>query len=420
MTGNSGHVDTFIGATGETAVIEGTSWTNNTLEVSDNLSSLQNIQSIDLGYGSNQIIGADSNNHDWNFSGIALNTHETVMAGAGNDTITGGHGTMEVSVGAGTGSDTISGGEGSLHVILSGNSGNVDTFIGGAGGDNVIDGTSWSGNVLHASDTLSNLQNIQSIDLGYGSNSIVGGAGDNLNWNFSNISLNSHETIVGGSGNDSITLDTGHNIVTAGNGNDSIILNGGANTVSLGNGNDTVTDNLDANGDSLTLGNGNDTINLASSTGNDNITLGDGVNSLTLGASGTESLALTGSHGQDAITLGGGALNLNLTGTSGYNTISVSAETGAIGSDTIYLDTTGHDVITGAGTVNWTDTLDIANHTAPSLFLEVNGVWESTALTGHGTLTFGANETVSISTVSGDTNHAHDIVDFTHIEKLVY
>ena len=143
-----------------------------------------------------------------------------------------------------------------------------------------------------------------------------------------------------------------------------------------------------------------------------------GQNTITFGA-GTASLTVTGSHGIENVTATGGAISIDLTGTSGYNTVTLNAAHNATwGVDTVHLDMTGHDVVTGSNSTNWTDVLDLtAAHSANQpLDLETASGW--TELTGHGTIDVGNN--APVEHVFSDPAHTHNVVDFTHIDKLIY
>ena len=402
IDGNSHDVDTIVGGAGG-GTIAGVSWDNSTLLLNDTASNIQNIQSIDMGYGGT-IAGGDNNNHSWNFSGITLSARETVVAGAGNDTITGGEGTMSVYVGSNTGTDTISGGHGSVNVTIDGNSHHVDTIVGGAGGHNTISGVSWDNSTLLLNDDGSNIQNIQSIDMGYGG-TIAGGDNNAHHWDLSGVSLTSREVVQAGSGDNTITVSGGNLNLTAGNGNN------------------TITDANDTAGDTITMGNGNNTIDLSSNSSGaaDHLSLGSGSNNLLFGAAANATVNVTGSHASENVTVSGGTVNLNLTGTSGYNTVSLhSSDHAAWGTDTVHLDMTGHDVVTGNTSSNWMDVLDLsASHNSnAALYLHTDQGW--TELTGHGTVSLDPNHHDGQVFNDHSGTQSHDIVDFTHIEKIIY
>ena len=83
------------------------------------------------------------------------------------------------------------------------------------------------------------------------------------------------------------------------------------------------------------------------------------------------------------------------------------------------MDLTGHDVVTGTNNTNWTDVLDLssAHNVNQALYLETTAGW--TELTGHGTIELGTNTTGEIFNEPVATQ-THNLVDFTHIEKLIY
>lgn len=144
-----------------------------------------------------------------------------IDAGDGDDTIIGGR--LPLFVIAGTGNDSVTGGSAN------------DTIVGGAGNDSLSGG---DGN--------------DSIDGGDGDDLLLGGAGndtllgstgnDRLAGGDGNDLLNAHSgnnTILGGTGNDTLLATSGNDIALGGDGDDSINAGGGQDTVT-GGGNGTA------------------------------------------------------------------------------------------------------------------------------------------------------------------------------------
>jgi hypothetical protein len=155
------------------------------------------------------------------------------------------------------------------------------------------------------------------------------------------------------------------------------------------------------------------------------------MNTFTLGSSVNDTLHVTGQGGVDVMSLTGGTLNIDLTSSSGYNTISIlNQSSSAFGMDTVHVDFTGHDVVTGSTSSNWTDVLDLSaahnSSTQTSLYIDIQnaaGSWTETVVVltngtvAHGTAVSGSNLTGEIFT---DAAHTHALVDFSHVEKIVY
>ncbi|WP_282029872.1 calcium-binding protein, partial [Paracoccus marcusii] len=162
--------------------------------------------SADGGAGNDSITGGEGN--------------DTLNGGDGNDTLNGGLGNDALDGGAGadalnggTGNDTISGGDGN------------DTIQGGAGADSLLGGA--------GTDTLSYSEDTAGVTVNLGTNTASGGTaqGD---------TINSFENVIGGSGNDTLTLSNTAGSADGGAGNDSITGGTGNDTISGGDGNDTI------------------------------------------------------------------------------------------------------------------------------------------------------------------------------------
>jgi Ca2+-binding RTX toxin-like protein len=171
---------------------------------------------------------------------------ETILGGAGNDSIVGAVGNVGSYLVGGGGSNTLVGSAGDDTLIagdngdfLVGNGGN-DSLQGGAGNDTIFAGDS-SGNPLATGIATGNA----TIFGGDGNDSIIGGLG-----NDSIVGGNGQNTIHGGAGNDTITAgdggdylfgDAGNDSITGGAGNDSIGGGPGNDTINGGAGNDLIS-----------------------------------------------------------------------------------------------------------------------------------------------------------------------------------
>ncbi|SFE20205.1 Hemolysin-type calcium-binding repeat-containing protein [Actinacidiphila alni] len=162
-------------------------------------------------------------------SGIDI--QNVIVAGTGNDTITGTP-ANDLILGRG-GNDTVTGNGGS------------DCVITASGNDRITttgDGTTW-------------------IDAGGGNNTVTTGSGTNtVTTAYGNDRITTgdgNDTIDAGGGNNTVTAGAGTNTVTTGDGNDTIDAGGGNNTVSTGAGADTITTAY--GNDTLDCGPGTDT-----------------------------------------------------------------------------------------------------------------------------------------------------------------
>ncbi|WP_223634125.1 Hint domain-containing protein [Rhodobacter sp. TJ_12] len=145
--------------------------------------------------------------------------NDSILAGAGDDTITtaGGNDTIN----AGAGSDTIYGGAGNDSIEY-GTGG--DEVHGGDGNDYIDDYAGSTGYVWN--DTIYGDAGNDTIYSGYGNDYVDGGA-DN-------------DTIFGEDGNDTLLGGTGNDWIEGGNGNDSIEGGAGTDVILAGAGSDTV------------------------------------------------------------------------------------------------------------------------------------------------------------------------------------
>ena len=274
--------------------------------------------------------GADSIDASLNTAAGAVFT-----TGAGSDTITGGSAAETINAGAdgdvidgGAGADTIDAGLGDDRIALGASHGN-DTITGGEGADTLSGGglagaqpatvtfSNGAGTFASSGGTAS-FNTIETIETGAGADSInaaanTGGA-----------------SFVTGAGNDSFVGGLGAETVSGGDGDDTLLTGGGNDSVVAGDGNDSVEAGDGA--DYVDGGSGADTVD--GGAGNDTL-LGGADNDLLRGGAGDDSLL--GGAGND-ILLGGDGDDF-LDGGPGANTL-----TGGAGSDTFIVSS--GDIIT--------------------------------------------------------------------------
>jgi len=360
QSGDNHQTDTFIGHGSSNSIVD-SAWGSNTLHVTNNLTNLSGVTSIDLGYGGHNTITAGDGNVTLNFSGITVN-HATILAGAGNDTITGGSGNE--TFGAGSGTDTFTGGSGNnTYVLQTGDNHQTDTFI-GAGTSNSIVDSAWGTNVMHVDNNLTNLSGITSIDLGYGGQNTIIADNGNDTLNFSGININ-HATILAGSGTDIITGGSGNETFGAGSGTDTFIGGTGNNTYVLQSGDNHQTDTIVGHGTSNSIVDsawGTNVMHVDNHLGNlsgvQSIDLGYGGHNTILAGSGSQTLDFTGITVNHA-TIMAGSGNDVITGGAGAETFGAGAGTdtfiGGSGSNTYVLqsgDNGQTDTFIGHGTSN--------------------------------------------------------------------
>jgi len=270
--------------------------------------------------------------------GIARGTVvENLIAGSGNDTITGNEASNQVQAGAGN--DEIAAGAG--HDSIWGEAGN-DSIDGGAGADSLV---GQSGD-----DTLFGNSSTDILRGDAGNDSLTGGTGD--------------DTIYGGSGNDTIFSNTALDTVYGGEGHDYISSGDGVDYVDGEGGNDTIYGR--SGWDSLFGGAGDDS--LFGSEGDDLLNGGDGNDWFSAGSAwdtvfgndGNDTLygnfgsdVLSGGAGQDILY--GGTGDDSLRGIDGNDTLygnqGVDRLEGGSGNDLLrggtlrdtFVFDTGHD-----------------------------------------------------------------------------
>jgi VCBS repeat-containing protein len=154
------------------------------------------------GSGSATVNGIDTY---WNMEGV--------IGGSGNDSLTGNAGDNILQGGAGN--DTLIGGEGVDLLDYSNNTTGFSFTLAEVGsGIATVDGT----------DTY---QNMEGVVGGSGDDSLTGNTGGNI--------------LQGGAGNDILTGDDGSDILTGGDGSDTLVGDNGSDILTGGNGSDTLT-----------------------------------------------------------------------------------------------------------------------------------------------------------------------------------
>ena len=330
--------------------------------------------------------------------------NDTLNGAAGNDTIRGG-----------TGADSINGGNGDdliLHTMGEGgdtmiNGGaDFDTLeVSGTGGDDTLN-IIVSGGVLTRFDNaaVNNIQNVEMVIVDLGGNAA---GGDFITYNGTTEAVTVDlgaglapgldlftgiENVLGGSGNDTLTGDTGANVLGGNNGDDTLIAtvddvrdsmfgNGGVDTLDYSAYSTDLTVNLQAGGVVVNSGfttASSDTIsaieNFIGGTGNDNIqgtfgagtTLGSVGSNILVGGFGNDTIngnsgadSIIGGDGDDDLAGGSGVFNDTLSGGAGNDVLRyLVVGVGGDGIDTIDGgDDTDTLVITGQGSTS--DFLDV-------------------------------------------------------------
>jgi Ca2+-binding RTX toxin-like protein len=255
---------------------------------------------------------SDASGVEWlSLSGVATlgggnSLDNTVVGGAGSESLFGGIGND--SVFGGEGNNTFNGGVGSDTLV--GESGN-DYYIVDSGVDVVVDGGGTDSVQASANYTLTDASGVEWLML---SGSATLGGGNSLD-----------NTIVGGVGSDSLFGGDGNDSVFGGNGNN--MLNGGVGNDTLlgGSGNDLYI--VDAVGDVVVDGGGTNSVQSSV-----DYTLSD--------ASGMEWLILSGSA-----TLGGGnSLDNTIVGGAGSDSLF-----GGDGNDSVFGGTGNNTLNGGVG-----------------------------------------------------------------------
>ena len=221
--------------------------------------------------------------------------NDSVLSGAGNDTIQGEAGNDTIIANDGT--DSLLGGDG--NDSLNGNGGN-DTINGGLGDDSIWGGAGTDSLLgLDGKDTILGQGSSDTIDGGIGDDFLDGGYGVSE----SVIAGSGDDSIRGGAGNDKIAGRDGIDRLFGDDGNDTIKGGDGADSIDGGNGNDLVSG--DQGNDTINGGAGNDF--LLGGVDNDRI-LGGAGNDTCVGEAGND--YVDGQGGTDKV-LGGNGTGTN-------------------------------------------------------------------------------------------------------------
>ncbi|WP_158273315.1 Ig-like domain-containing protein [Limnohabitans sp. WS1] len=392
------------------------------------------LQVVDAGDGDDQVFAYYSS------SGGSYNSN-SIMGGAGNDTLSSTGGSTNV-IDGGLGNDSMVGGTG------------TDTMKGGAGNDTIA--------VFSGTDTV-DAGDGNDVVTSSGTGTLRGGAGDDQLVHSGTSAI----YLFGEAGNDTVISGTGSDSLEGGSGNDSLFSAGGADTMRAGDGDDTLgfgggsrifgdagNDRIVANGgvasstvwggaaddfidmrfdtlgdtifgddasilvtdgkDSIYGGSGTDSINsggaddyVSAGAGNDVVFGGEGGDYL-LGDGGNDSM--DGGLGDDR--LDGGVGNDTLLGGAGYDTITMgdgsNVVQGGTGSDLFVYDATWASDLAAADTVDGGAGIDAVFFTGVNQALDLtaaihaNANWVSVEridLTGAG------NNTLKLA--------AQDVLDLT-------
>lgn len=277
------------------------------------------------------------------------NDRDSVIGGAGNDTITTGDdrdtiigGTGADVIDAGIDDDFIDGDEDDDRIV--GGEGS-DTIFGGAGDDTIYAGNDPDGigDLLDIPDDVTaGAPFSPDRNPDNGRDVVQGGAGDDLIFGADDA-----DSLVGGSGNDTIDGQIDDDTISGGSGDDSLLGGQGDDTIEGGTGEDTLAGGI---GDDTLRGNRNDDILLGGA--GDDVLDGGGDDDLLDGGEGDDDLQ--GGLGDD--TLRGGAGEDTMTGGAGQD---VFAAVGA-----------GDEIDGGSGPVDL-DTLDLRGSAPEGGGLEV-------------------------------------------------
>ena len=334
--------DTLIGGAGNDRLIGGTQWDDDSGTDTADYRADGSGLTINLA-NSVYINGAWGNAHGAGSGADYLYVIDNIIAGGGNDTVTGSDGANDLelrngadSAESGAGDDTVTGGNG------------ADTLDGGTGDDQVVGD--------RAADLL----------LGRtGSDAIEGGAGDD--------DIRGHggkDTLSGGSGDDTLSGGDHDDDLSGGSGADA--LNGGAHddTLDGGDGGDVLEGESGA--DSLRGGKGNDTL----SGGADNdILAGQRHDDLLNGGAGEDTLR--GGGGED--TLSGDSGNDLLEGEGGQDIF-------------VFADGEGQDTISDFDALDAGEQIDLTGISTISNFADLST--RASQQSGDVLITFNASNSV--------------------------
>lgn len=304
------------------------------------------------GGGDDTVTGSDKDDHLFGGTG-----NDRLIGGAGNDLINGEANDDDVAGGegndlilGGSGNDTLNGDAGDDHIrgqshddILTGSDGD-DTLDGGDGEDLLTESRNVDFILTDTSLTGTGTDQLTSIEKaelagGFAANLIdaSGFSGDAIL-----RGLAGADTLIGGSGNDTLIGYAGRDSLVGNEGNDTLLGSAGGDTLVGGDGDDRLR-GQGGSQDLLIGGNGNDELN--GGTGNDTLQGEDGDDTLQ-GESGNDHL--NGGDGDDSLHGGGGADTLD--GEAGDDTL-----VGGSGNDILFGQTgndgldggTGDDIVNG-------------------------------------------------------------------------
>jgi Ca2+-binding RTX toxin-like protein len=368
--------------------------------------------------------GAGPGNDTWTFAGFGTNltssrTFSVAAATAGLTFHLNGSAGLSASAGmnsvsaAGDNIENLKGGTGNDSFIfangagLAGGGGTID----GGGGLNTLDYSVYTTPVSvnlaagTATGTMS-IANIQTVLGGSGNDTITGDTHDNL--------------LVGNGGNDSITAGSGNTTLVGGAGNDKLTGGSGNNTYVFGDnwGNDTIVEAANGGNDTITFGGlTTATQSFASATaavlftisGAAGLNATDGSN--TIAAAGDNIENLIGGGGNDTFAFANGAGLASSLGTidggGGSNTLDYSLYTTAV---TVNLVAGGADTATGVASVRNVTTVFGGNGNdvlagqgnANYYLLGLGGNDSLIGGTGHDTLDGGAGNDTAVGGPGGD------------------
>lgn len=263
---------------------------------------------------------------------------DTVNAGAGNDSVAGGAGNDVLNGGAGD--DTLAGGD------------NFDTISGGDGNDVVFGGNGRDlvflnqGNDVFNDNSQGGELGIDTVFGGFGEDRIEGGNGNDVlhgEWG--------SDTINGRLGNDQIFGGDQADTISAGEGNDTVFGGNGPDLIFLNQGNDLYNDNGQAGplgNDTVWTGLGDDTVE--GDNGND-VFYGEDGNDLINGRLGNDLIfgganfdTISAGEGADTVFGGNGRDLVFLN--QGNDLFNDNTQGGPLGNDTVFAGL-GNDTIEG-------------------------------------------------------------------------
>jgi Ca2+-binding RTX toxin-like protein len=200
ITGNAGD-DTLAGGSGDDTYVFAAGFGDDTLtensgEGTDtiDLSAMTAALTVNLTSGAGDEVSDGINTINWSGDDV-----ENVIAGSGNDTITGSAGNNQITGGAGD--DSLAGGSGDDVYLFSGNFG-TDT-INDASGQNTLD--------------FSRFDSTKAVSINLASGTTFTQGGNTVNWTLGDI-----QHIVSGAGDDNLTGSSGANQLVSGSGNDTL------------------------------------------------------------------------------------------------------------------------------------------------------------------------------------------------------